>query len=85
MRLSSRENSSQPYESAAINALISTLPSLDSQKQYPLRLKPFFDFADMPGSSIGEQADRFVQKARENPQWAQRGGGNATTTNTTTQ
>jgi hypothetical protein len=24
----------------------------------------------MSGSSIGEQADHFVQKAKENPQWA---------------
>ena len=70
MRSSSGEKNPQPYESAAINALTSTLPSLDSQKQYPWRLKPFFDFADMSGSSIGEQADHFVQKAKENPQWA---------------
>jgi hypothetical protein len=69
MRSSGGENT-QPYESAAINTMISTLPSLDSQKHYPLRLKPFFDFADMSGSSIGEQADHFVQKAKENPQWA---------------
>jgi hypothetical protein len=72
MRSSSGEekNPSKPYESAAINALISTLPSLDSQIQYPLRLKPFFDFADMSGSSLEEKADHFVQKAKENPQWA---------------
>ena len=50
-----KENLSQPCESAAINTLISTLPSLDSQRQYPLRLKPFFDFADVPGGSLGEK------------------------------
>ena len=50
----------------AINALISTLPSLDSQRQYPLRLKPFFDFADVPGGSLGEKADHFVHRAKEN-------------------
>ena len=50
-----KENLSQPYESAAINALISTLPSLDSQRQYPLRLKPFFDFCCISGTSIGEK------------------------------
>jgi hypothetical protein len=38
------KNPFQPYESAAINAFISTLPSLDSQTQYPLRLKPFFGY-----------------------------------------
>jgi hypothetical protein len=67
---SSGEESYQPYESATINTLISTLPSIDSQRQYPLRLKPFFDFADISGSSIGEKADHFVRKAKENPQWA---------------
>ena len=61
-----KENLSQPYESAAINALVSTLPSLDSQRQYPLRLKPFFDFADVPGGSLGEKADHFVHRAKEN-------------------
>ncbi len=65
-----RKNPSQPYESAAINTLISTLPSIDSQRQYPLRLKPFFDFADVPGNSLGEKADHFVQRVKENPQWA---------------
>jgi hypothetical protein len=39
-----KKNPFQPYESAAINAFISTLPSLDSQTQYPLRLKPFFGY-----------------------------------------
>ncbi len=43
MRTSSNreEETYQPYESVAISALISTLPSIDSQRQYPLRLKPF--------------------------------------------
>ena len=59
-----KENLSQPYESAAINALVSTLPSLDSQRQYPLRLKPFFDFADVPGSSLGEKAHHLYRKLK---------------------
>jgi hypothetical protein len=60
----------QPCESKAIEALTSALPSPESQKYYPLRLKPFFDLADVPGGSLGEKADHFTQKARENPQWA---------------
>ena len=62
-----KENPSKLYESIAINALISTLPSLDSQRQYPSRLKPFFDFADVSSSSLGEKADHFVQKTKDNP------------------
>jgi len=64
------EDPQQPYRSTAIEALTSTLPSVKSQKQYPLRLPPFFDIAGVSGSSIGERADHFVQKSRENPQWA---------------
>ena len=67
---SSEENNHQPYKSAAIDALTSTLPSIESQKYYPLRLKPLFDFANVSGSSLGEKADQFVHKAKENPQWA---------------
>ena len=65
-----RRSTQQPYRSTAIEALTSTLPSVKSQKQYPLRLPPFFDIAGVSGSSIGERADHFVQKSRENPQWA---------------
>ena len=62
-----KENPSKLYESAAINALISTLPFLDSQRQYPSRLKPFFDFADVPGSSLGEKADHLYSKLKITP------------------
>jgi hypothetical protein len=65
-----REDPQQPCKSLAIEALTSTLPSVKSQRQYPLRLPPFFDIAGVSGSSIGERADHFVQKAKENPQWA---------------
>lgn len=71
MRSSSGEKNPQSYESVAINAFISTLKSVKSQQHYPLRLKPFFNFAEVPGKSIGEKADFFVKKAREDPHWAQ--------------
>lgn len=70
------EMQKERYESAAMNALISTLPSVESQKYYPLRLKPFFDLAAAddanftPGLSLDEKADWFVEKARANPKWA---------------
>jgi hypothetical protein len=62
-----KENPSKLYESAAINTLTSTLPSLDSQRQYPSRLKLFFDFADVPGSSLGEKADHLYRKLKITP------------------
>jgi hypothetical protein len=62
-----KENPSKLYESAVINALISTLPSLDSQRQYPSRLKPFFDFADVSGNSLGEKADHLYSKLKITP------------------
>jgi integrase len=65
----------------ALNAFISGLKSTDSQKQYPYQVKPFFDFIlpnnnDNNGfvtssSSLEEKADIFVNKAKDDPQWAQ--------------
>ena len=59
-----KENPSKLYESAAINTLTSTLPALDSRRQYTSRLKLFFDFADVPGSSLGEKADHLYRKLK---------------------
>lgn len=47
----------EDYESAAINALISTLPSLESQKFYPKRLKPFFDLATTTPANVDGDDD----------------------------
>jgi hypothetical protein len=64
----------------ALNKFVSGLKSPETQKHYPRLLKLFFDFVFPPPSndssnnnslSIEEKADIFVNKARENPQWAQ--------------
>jgi hypothetical protein len=69
---------SQQRQGQALNAFISGLKSTDSQKQYPYQVKPFFDFIlpndDNNGfitSSLEEKADIFVNKAKDDPQWAQ--------------
>jgi integrase len=70
----------QSRKGQALNAFISGIKSIDSQRQYPSEIKPFFNFilpsADdddggLTSSSLEEKADVFVNKARENPQWAQ--------------
>ena len=44
----------------------------DNQRQYPKKLKLLFDFLGLPGSSsLEEQGQIFLQKARENQYWAQ--------------
>jgi hypothetical protein len=46
------------------------LKSAEARRQYPKRLKKLYDFLDLPGS-LEEQAKNFLEKARQNPQWAQ--------------
>jgi hypothetical protein len=46
------------------------LNSLDVQRQYPRRLKLLFDYIGLVGD-VEEQGQAFLDKTRENPQWAQ--------------
>ena len=66
----------------ALNKFVSGLKSPETQKHYPRLLKLFFDFVFPPSNgsddvnndnclSLEEKADIFVNKTRENPQWAQ--------------
>jgi hypothetical protein len=52
------------------------LNSPETQRQYPKRLKLFFDhigldIGDSSSSSLEAQRQAFLDKTRENPQWAQ--------------
>ena len=47
-----------------------TLKSSEARRQYPKRLKKLFDFLNLSGSSE-EQANEFLNKARQNIQWSQ--------------
>jgi hypothetical protein len=46
------------------------LKSSEARRQYPKRLKMLFDFLGLPGS-LEEQANEFLDKARQNIQWSQ--------------
>jgi hypothetical protein len=46
------------------------LNSSEARRQYPKRLKMLFDFLNLPGS-LEEQANEFLNKARQNIQWSQ--------------
>src|SRR5690348_11201603 len=46
------------------------LKAPDTKRQYPKRLKTFFDFLTLRGS-IQEQAQEFLMKAREDIHWAE--------------
>jgi hypothetical protein len=46
------------------------LNSQETQRQYPKRLKLFFEHIKMPGKDIEEQGQAFLEKATGNKQWA---------------
>jgi hypothetical protein len=46
------------------------LKSSEARRQYPKRLKKLFDFLNLAGS-LEEQANEFLNKARQNIQWSQ--------------
>jgi hypothetical protein len=47
------------------------LNSPDTQRQYPKRLKLFFDHVELPGKDIEVQGQAFLDIARENQHWAE--------------
>lgn len=53
----------------ALDAFTSAIRTADSQRQYLNRLGYFFDYLQLPGTTIEEQAASFLNKARENKQW----------------
>jgi hypothetical protein len=46
------------------------LKSSEARRQYPKRLKLFFDYLGLPGS-LEEQATELLERARTSPQWCQ--------------
>jgi hypothetical protein len=65
---------SSSSSSSVLNSFIYALRSPESQKEYPRRLRLFFNFLGLPGS-IEDQAEIFLDKAtrqqQQNPQWVQ--------------
>lgn len=63
----------QTYQSPALNAFIYGIKSPESQAQYPFILKQEFNHFGLPGSTLDEQADAFIEKAKSSGgvQWIQ--------------
>jgi integrase len=53
-----------------LSAFTYALKAPETSRQYPRRLKVFFDFMQFD-SPLEEQAKQFLIKARSDPQWAQ--------------
>jgi hypothetical protein len=60
----------QQHGQSPIYSFMYALKSTEARRQYPKRLKMFYDFLGLPGS-LEEQASDFLEKARKNAQWAQ--------------
>jgi integrase len=67
-------SSSSSGGSNALKSFINALKSSDAQKQYPVRLRLFFNLIGLPGT-LEEQAESFVEKSKGlgggGPQWTQ--------------
>jgi hypothetical protein len=60
----------QQHGQSPIYSFMYALKSTEARRQYPKRLKMFYDFLGLPGS-LEEQATDFLEKAEQNAQWAQ--------------
>src|SRR5688572_248230 len=65
-----QSSSSSSGGSNALKSFIYALKSSDAQKQYPARLRLFFNLIGLPGS-LEEQAESFVEKSKIGNQWTQ--------------
>lgn len=45
-------------------------PSRYTRDQYPKILKKFFEYLELPGETVDEQAQAFLDRARQEPGWA---------------
>jgi hypothetical protein len=55
---------------SSLYSFIYALKSSEARRQYPKRLKMLFDFLGLH-RSLEEQANEFLNKARQNIQWSQ--------------
>jgi hypothetical protein len=55
-----------------MNKFLYGLKSPHSKREYPVKLKPIFEHMGLSGSSLDEQAEAFIEMAKENGiQWIQ--------------
>jgi hypothetical protein len=61
----------QQQEEDPLAVFIYALKATETKRQWPRRLKTFLDFLELKGT-LKEKAISFLNKARQDPQWAQR-------------
>jgi hypothetical protein len=66
------EQQQQQQNEDPMLAFTYALRAAETRRQWPKRLKIFFDFLNLEDAvSVEQQAKQFVIKARQNSQWAQ--------------
>ncbi|MDP8941019.1 MAG: hypothetical protein M3M84_00580 [Thermoproteota archaeon] len=53
-----------------LSVFLYALKAPETKRQYPRRLKVFLDFLKLDGT-LEEQSKEFLERAKQNPQWAQ--------------
>jgi hypothetical protein len=70
------EEQQQQQNEDPMLAFTYALRAYETKRQWPKRLKIFFDFLNLEGAAtVEQQAKQFIIKARQNSQWAQEGYG----------
>jgi hypothetical protein len=57
-------------EDHPLSVFLYALKAPETKRQYPRRLKVFLDFLNLDGT-LEQQSKEFLEKAKQNPQWAQ--------------
>ena len=69
-----RENAKEHAAGDALASFLYAIKSKETKKQYLNRLQRFFDFLEIPGNSLEEQAAKFLAHAKikegNNNKWA---------------
>ncbi|HZA62627.1 MAG TPA: hypothetical protein VE573_07130 [Nitrososphaeraceae archaeon] len=70
LSITKKEEQKDITQSSPLYSFMYALKSSEARRQYPKRLKKLFDFLNLAGS-LEEQANEFLNKARQNIQWSQ--------------
>jgi hypothetical protein len=70
LSITEKEEQKDITQSSPLYSFMYALKSSEARRQYPKRLKMLFDFLGLIGS-LEEQANDFLNKARQNIQWSQ--------------
>src|SRR2546423_1719414 len=70
MTLTSIQTTDEEEEQDPLTTFMFALKAAETRRQWPKRLKMFFNFVNLQGS-LAAQSKEFVSKARQNTQWAE--------------